>query len=342
VALPPIIDTGTFIPREISLSEYAGGISITALNIDNVNSHRTISLRDAVIFDPQTVGDGHRPLNAVSKAQDAVISMEGIEMVRPSNVINDIIPGVTVTARAVSERPVSLEVSTDREGVKHAIISLIGNYNRLMAELNILTRTDERIIDELTYLEKDEADEMRQRLGVFSSDSALNQYRASLLRIISSPYPTDAERDLSMLAQIGIGTNIRGSSAGINPSNMRGYLEIDEKALDAAIEKNLMAIRQLFGSDTDGDLIVDTGVAFHMDSISRPFVETGGIISIKTNTIDSRISQDRRRIDTMDRQLAAKETELKMQYSRMESAFSRMEQMTSSLENFSRQNSNNR
>jgi flagellar hook-associated protein 2 len=341
-SLRPITDSGDFISWEFNLSEYAAGKTITALNIDNANTHREISVRGAMVYDPKAIGGGLKPLNPVSIAQDAVIDMEGIKMQRPSNNITDIIPGVTLTARGVSDRPVKLGVSTDREGIKNAIISLIGNYNRLMAELNVLTRTDERVIDELSYLEKDEAEEMRKRLGVFNTDSTLNQFRAGLLRTATAPYPTEEERELAMLAQIGISTNVLGSGSGYNPATLRGYLQIDEKKLDAAIEQHLPAIKQLFGSDTTGDLLIDTGVAFNLDNISKPFVETGGIISLKTGTIDSRISQDQRRIASMDRQLAAKEAELKAQYSRMESAFARMEQMTSSLENFSRQNGNNR
>jgi flagellar hook-associated protein 2 len=340
--LRPITDSGEFIPREFNLSEYAAGKTITALNIDNANTHREISVRGAVVYDPKAIGGGLRPLNPVSIAQDAIIDMEGIKMQRPSNTIADIIPGVTLTAKGVSDRPVRLGVSTDREGIKNAIISLVGNYNRLMAELNVLTRTDERVIDELTYLEKDEAAEMKKRLGIFAADSTLNQFRASLLRTATAPYPTDEERELAMLAQIGISTNFPGSSSGYNPGGLRGYLQIDEGKLDTALEQHLPAIRQLFGSDTTGDLIIDSGVAFNLDSISKPFVETGGIISLKTGTLDSRISQDQRRIASMDRQLAAKEAELKTQYSRMESAYARMEQMSSSLENFNRQNSNNR
>jgi flagellar hook-associated protein 2 len=366
--LRPITDSGDFIPREFSLSEYAAGKTITALNIDNANTHREISIRGAVVYDPKAVGGGLRPLNPVSIAQDAIIEMEGIKMQRPSNTITDIIPGVTLTAKGVSDKPVRLGVNTDREGIKNAIISLVGNYNRLMAEINVLTarslssgayevkredgskvteyrtRADDAIIDELTYLTKDEADEMRKRLGVFHGDSTLTQLKTSLQRAASAPYPTEEERDLALLAQIGISTFILNSGAGYsyNPASMRGYLQIDEPKLDAAIEQRLPAVKQLFGSDTTGDLIVDTGVAFNMDRISQPFVERGGIISLKTGTIDSQISQDQRRIATMDRQLAAKEAELKIQYSRMESAFSRMEQMTTSLDNFNRQNSNNR
>jgi flagellar hook-associated protein 2 len=282
--------------------------------------------------------------------------MEGIQMRRPSNIISDIIPGVTVTARGVSEKPVRLNVNTDRESVKNAIINLVGNYNRLMVEINVLsarsvysgsgfrTSVDDSILNELTYLTADEKEEMRSRLGAFHGENTLSSLKNNLRRAVSAPYPTDEERDLAMLAQIGISTYILGSGGGYgyDPSGMRGYLQIDEPKLDAAIEQHLPAIRQLFGSDTTGDLVIDSGVAYNLDSLSRPFVETGGIISLKMGTIDSRISQDRRRIDTMDRQLAAKEAELKIQYSRMESAYSRMEQMTSSLENFSRQNGSNR
>jgi flagellar capping protein FliD len=280
---------------------------------------------------------------SVTSAQDAIIEMAGIEMTRPSNVIDDIIPGVTVTAKGVSNGPESIEVRPDREGVKDAIISLIGNYNRLMAELNVLTRADDRLIDELTYLDKDEIDEMRQRLGAFSGDTSLTQFRSNLLRAVSTPYPTDDDQDISMLAQIGISTNTRNSGgAAYNPSRLRGYLEIDEKVLDEAIERNLPAIRQIFASSTTNDIIADTGVAVNLDSLAKPFVEMGGIIALKTGTIDSKISQDKRRIDTMERQLAQKEADLKIQYSRMESAYDRMEKMSSSLDSFSQRNNNSR
>jgi flagellar capping protein FliD len=279
----------------------------------------------------------------VTSAQDAIVEMAGIEMTRPTNVINDIIPGVTITAKGVSNGPETIEVRPDREGVKDAIISLVGNYNRLMAELNVLTRTDDRLIDELTYLDKDEIDEMRERLGVFSGDTSLTQFRSNLLRTVSSPYSTDDDNEISLLAQIGISTNTRNSGgAAYNPSRLRGYLEIDEKVLDTAIEQNLSAIRQLFAYSTTGDILADTGVAVNLDTLAKPFVEMGGIISLKTGTIDSKISQDKRRVDTMERQLVQKEADLKIQYSRMESAYDRMEKMSSSLDGFSQRNNNSR
>ncbi|MDR2258967.1 MAG: flagellar filament capping protein FliD, partial [Treponema sp.] len=263
-ALPLISDSADFNARQYRLTDIAGGKTIVSLNINNTNTHRDISLRNIAVFNPDALG-GMKPRNAVSTAQDAVVVMEGIEVKRPSNTIDDLIPGVTITAKSPSERPVTLGVRPDREAVKDAIISLVGNYNRLMAEVNVLTRLDDRIVEELSYLSAEEQGDMRKRQGVFSGDSTLNQFKNSLQRAAAAPYPTSEERDLSLLAQVGIGTDIRRSGGGsYDPSRLRGYLEIDEKALDAALESKLPAIQQLFGSDTNGDLIVDSGLAYNM------------------------------------------------------------------------------
>jgi flagellar hook-associated protein 2 len=349
--LPPVTDSNSFTTRQYFLSDIAQGRTIVSVNIDNTNTHREVSFNNMEIFDPTLTNGGLKPMNAVSVARDAVITMEGIEIKRSTNSIDDLIPGLTLNVRGVSERPVEIDVKADVEGIKEAIISFVGNYNRLMAEINVLTArslpsglntsVDDTILNELTYLTADERTEMRSRLGAFNGDTTLTNLKNNLMRIVTAPYPTDLERDLSMLAQIGISSNAN-RSGGYDASKLRGYLEIDEKILDAALDTKVPQIRQLFASDTTGDLLMNTGIAYNVDSHIRPFVETGGIVSLKTNTIDSRIGQDERRVSTLDRQLEAKEQELRIQYARMESAYARMEQMSSSLDNFSQQNRNNR
>jgi flagellar hook-associated protein 2 len=342
-ALPPLRDSDDFSAYQHRLADIAGNKTIRSLEILNTNTHRDISVRNIRIFDADAQG-GIKPQNPISVAQDAVVVMDGIEVKRPSNSIGDLIPGVNLTVRGVSERPVNVRIEPDRESVKNAIFSLVGNYNRLMAEVNVLTRNDDRVIQELSYLSAEEQEALKKRLGSFSGDSTLNQFKINLQRVVTSPYPTVAERDLAMLAQIGIGTDVRGAGAGsgYDPSRLRGYLEVDERLLDNALESQLPAVQQLFGSDSDGDLIIDSGIALSLENLSKPYVENGGIVSLKTGTIDSRISQDQRRIDTLDRQLAAKEAALKLQYGQMEGAYNRMEQMSTSLEQFNQRSNNNR
>jgi len=351
--LPPITDSNGFVTRQYTLSGIAQGRTITSLNIENTNTNREISVGKIEVFDPTITTGGLKPQNALSSARDAIITMEGIEISRPSNNIDDVIPGLTLNVKGVSDRPVELKVSGDTERVKEAIISFVGNYNRLLAEINVLTArsvssgsglktsVDDTVLNELTYLTADERAEMKSRLGAFNGDLTLNQLKNRLLQTVTAPYPTSLERDLALLAQIGIGTNAtRGT--GYEPAKLRGYLEIDEKKLDAALENKIPAVKELFASDTSGDMLMDTGVAYNVDTIVKPFVEVGGIISLKTSTLDSRITQDERRVSTMERQLAEKEQDLKIQYAKMEAAYGRMESMSNSLNNFSQQNRSNR
>ncbi|AEF86134.1 flagellar hook-associated protein 2 (HAP2) (Filament cap protein)(Flagellar cap protein) [Treponema primitia ZAS-2] len=337
--LPPITDSTDFKPYQFQLQDIAGDKTIVSLELVNNNTHRDVSIKNIRIYDPNALG-GFTPRSPVSAAADALITMDGIEIRRPTNNIDDLIPGVTITPRAVSDRPLTLGVQPDREGIKDSIISMVGNYNRLLADINVLTRNDERIIQELSYLTPEEQEEYRKKLGVFSGDSTLSQFKNTLQRAASSPYPTSDSPIL--LSQIGIGTDVRRSGAsGYDASRLRGYLEIDEKALDAALETRIPQIRQLFGFDSDGDLLVDSGLAHTIDTLARPYVETGGIISLKTGTIDSRVDQDQRRMETLDRQLASKESALKMQYGQMEGAYNRMERMSTSLDQFSQRANNN-
>jgi len=345
--LPAITDSSSFTARQYNLAEVARGKTIASLNIENTNTHREVSIGKVEVLDPSSKG-GLKPSNAVSTARDAIIAMEGIEITRPTNVIDDLIPGVTLNVRGVSNKPVEVKIAPNVEAVKEAIITFVGNYNRLMAEINVLTarstysgsgyntNVDDTILNELTYLSAEEKAEMKTRLGAFNGDVTLNNLKSHLMRTITAPYPTSMERDLTLLAQIGVSSNASRTS-GYNPAQLRGYLEIDEKNLDAALETKMPAIKELFASDTSGDLLADTGIAFNVDALVKPFVETGGIISLKSSTIDSRIGQDEKRIVNLDRQLAAKEQDLRMQYAKMESAYSRMEQMSKSLDNFSQQ-----
>jgi flagellar hook-associated protein 2 len=340
--LPPISDSENYKSYQYRLSDIAGEKTIVSLELVNNNTHRDVSIRNIRIFNPQATGGGFKANNPVSLAADAVITMDGIEVKRPTNNIDDLIPGLTLTPKNVSDRPVTLGVQPDREAIKEAVISLVGNYNRLMAEVNVLTRNDDRIIQELSYLTPEEQEDYRKRLGIFSGDSTLSQFKNTVQRAAVSPYPT-SDTPL-LLSQIGIGTDVRrsGATSGYDASRLRGYLEIDERVLDTALETKIPQIRQLFGFDSDGDLIVDSGLAYTMDILTRPYVETGGIISLKTSTIDSQVNQDQRRMETLDRQLASKESSLKIQYGQMEGAFTRMERMSTSLDQFSQQANNNK
>jgi flagellar hook-associated protein 2 len=292
----------------------------------------------AETLDDISPNPGYRPRLAVSTARDAVIAMDGIEVTRPANTIDDLLPGVTLTARSSAEQPVRIGIEPDRESVKDSVIALVGNYNRLMAELNVVSRSDPAVIDELTYLDDTEREDLRKKLGTFSGDSGISQMRATLQNIFTSPYRLNDGRSI-LLSEFGVGTDVQ-RQGGYDRSRLRGYMQIDEKTLDGAISARLTDLQSIFGLDTDSDLIIDSGLAFSLDRLIRPYVETGGLIALKTGTLDRSIDSSRQRMESIDRQLASKEQTLRSQYGQMESAFSQMERMSSALENFGTSNNN--
>jgi len=316
----------------LNLFDLGGGKKAVFIGIDNQNTLRDVTIHDIEVVETAPKRES-RPVQPISVASDAILSMDGIEVQRPANEIDDLIPGMTLKVRSASESPVSLDVQDDTEAVKNAMISFVGNYNRLMVELNVVTRNDETLIDEVSYLDQAERDDLKSRLGALSGDPFVTKLRTDLVNIMNAPYETNSGP--AMLAGFGISTDVRRSGiAGYDPSRTRGYLEIDENALDDALAVKEDTLRQLMGRDSNGDMIVDSGLAYSVDRATRPFVETGGIISNKTNGINTQISSDKRRIETIDRQLSQKEATLRRQYGQMEDAYNRMERMSNSLDSF--------
>ncbi|HTX72068.1 MAG TPA: flagellar filament capping protein FliD [Rectinemataceae bacterium] len=335
VPLPELQDGTGIQTLSVRLSDYLPDISAIAFRVRDTT--RRLEIVSARVYDPSETG-GYRPLKPISTAQDAVASVDGIDIQRPSNDISDAVPGVTLTLKAPSDKPVRLTVEPNRDAAKDAIIAMVGNYNRLMAQINILSSKDDRLISEITYFTDDEKKSAAEHLGELQGDPTLSLLRSSLQRIMMNSYPTAEGSALALLAQIGIATDASkpGGGKSYDVSKMRGYLEIDEDALKKALQDHFVGVKQLFGYDSQGSLIVDSGVAFSLDRLLKPYVETGGIISLKTGTLDQQITSTKKTIDDLDVQLAAKQQDLKEKYGQMEGALNQMQSTSNSLDNFAK------
>lgn len=278
------------------------------------------------------------PINPVSVAGDAIVEYEGIELHRSENLIDDIVPNVTLTLNAPSEKSVSLEVNIDIEPAKDAIFEFVGSYNQLLAEMNILTQRRPELIAEIQYFSDEEKEEAEKRLGMFSSEFTLTSSKSTLQRIMSSPYATDLNETYTMLAQIGISSKTDTGSA-MNTSQLRGYLEIDEKKLDKALSESMGEVQNLFGFDTNGDKAVDNGIAFLVDQNMQTFLNFGGILSNKIESLNTRVRDTETSIARMEQQLQMKEDELRRKYGQMSSSLRRLEEQSSSISNFNKANS---
>ncbi|HIW36387.1 MAG TPA: flagellar filament capping protein FliD [Candidatus Treponema faecavium] len=321
----------------IDIADYP---DIAGITIRNANTATAVALSPVTASNPAQAL-GVEPVNAVSTAADAKLKYEGIAISRATNDIDDIVPDVTLHVHSATERPATITIDPDTETAKDAIIAFVGYYNQLLGEINILTQRSPEIVSELNYLDESEQEDAQKRLGIFSADFSLTNGKSALQTIISNVYPSNDMADIISLAQMGISTSASGSS-GYSASRLRGYLEIDEQALDAALENNMADVKNVFGYDSDGDLIIDTGVAYLADQRLQAYVQSNGILSTKTANLDRRIETSRNTIQRLESQLADREAQLKQQYGQMEATLNSLESQQDSITNFSRQQQNNR
>lgn len=316
----------------IDLSEYG---DVKAIAFNNQNSNLAFEVSNIRVYDPKSNGE-YVAVNPVSLAQDAIIDFEGIKIQRSTNEISDLIPGVTLNLHDKTEGTETIGVKPDAELVKNAIIEFVANYNNLLTEINILTQGRVEIIDELTYLTDAEREAANLRLGLFYGDSTLNTIKNNLRNLTNSPYKADDESKIILLKNIGISTN---SSVGqIEAARLRGYLEINEKELDEAIKNNLSDIKSFFGFDKNGDMLIDSGLAFVLYEQLTPYVQRGGIFANRLTSIDSKIKTTTSKISAYDKKLAEKEKQLKAKYRSLEGTLKDLGAQSDKIKSFSNQN----
>ena len=312
----------------IKLSEYEGATSIL---VDNKNTGKQIQIEGVAAYNI-SANLGYEPLHPVSVAQNAKFRYEGIPMNRPTNEIDDVVPHVKLELHSPTDRTADISIKNDTESAKDALITFVGNYNQLMAELNIVTQNKPEIVDELEYFTEDESEKAKERLGVFQSEFTLKSSKSSLQQIITNSYMPEENATIKTLAQIGIASKT-GTTTGTSAAQMRGYMEIDEKKLDEALENNMAEIKNLFGYDTNDDKIIDAGIAYKMDQTLLAYVQTGGILAMKNTAIERDISTAETKIERLEVQVANKEAELKRKYGNMESTLNSLEAQSNSINN---------
>ena len=329
IPLPPLSENAETQTITIPLAEYG---DVKALAINNNNSDKAVFIENIKIFDPKAAGD-YIPVNPVSTAQDAIINFEGIQIKREKNDIDDLIPGVTLHAHESSEKQEKLTIKPDVEAVKNAIIELVAKYNRVFAQINILTQNKPEIIEELTYLSEAEIEDAQKKLGLMYADSTLITLKSNLRQTINTAYKPANDSKIFMLAQLGISTK-SDSSGGIDMSRLRGYLEIDEKKLDEVLKNNMEEVKLFFGFDSDGDILIDSGLAHAMYEYINPYTQRGGIFGIKTDSLKLKMDSSQKRIENYDKKLAEKELALKKKYGIMDGTLKSLQKQSQTMKNF--------
>ncbi|MDA3850733.1 MAG: flagellar filament capping protein FliD [Spirochaetaceae bacterium] len=334
--IPPLVPSENFQTVEITLKDYLN--QLDSLELQNLNTHRDILIRNIEIYNPEK-SMGFEAVNPADTAQDALVEFNGIEIRRETNNIDDLIPGVQLELNRASDEVVDLAIEPDRELAKQNLIEFVFQYNSAMTRMLILSQDNTDLVDEIEYFTDDERDKAMEDLGGLRGNLTLMQLKTRLQSIVTAPYETRQGNALALLTQLGISSNETGGG-GYNASKLRGYLEVDENQLDQALKGDMLAIKELFGKDSDGDLLMDSGIGVQMDNYLRAFTQTGGIIAMKNDRIDNQIDSQNDDIEEFKSYLEDYEDDLRKEYGQMDGMLNQLENSSNSLDNMFNQGNN--
>jgi len=328
VVVPLAFKTGVWQEVSLPLSQIANLRAPARVLLANENSAARVLVKE-LSFSLARDG-GLVAKNELVAPRDAVVTIDGVRITRPDNSVNDAIEGVALRLLKPGKETV-LDIRHDVELVAKYILELVDGYNQTLMYMNAVTKNLTR--EERQKLEQDQktktdlmkaledknkADEEKHK-GRLPGDMSISQLKSALGVIMMSPYKTRLERDLALLMQIGISTGKVGATWA-DLKNSAGMLEIDTSILKSMIEKDILAVAQIFGNDLNGDFVVDQGACYRLYELTRTWTQPGnsGVIAVKVRSLDRVIGEKRKSIDRVEMSVKAYEDRLRAQFGSME------------------------
>lgn len=270
---------------------------------------------NAALVTPEKGKDLLEPKNLISKADNAKMKLDGVDVERDKNDgINDMIRGVTLNLRsAAPDTDVEIRIEHDIDKAVERIRKFVETYNKYIDLHTSFTRAGktEKLND---------FDKVKRESGIFTTDMTFQSLNNQLRMSVSNAYPSTAERIFRMFSEIGVSTGAVNSSW---ESIKYGKLVVDEPVLREAIMSNPDGVRNLFGSDNDGDNRIDNGLAFTVENVLDPYVRPGkNIIATKVSLQDDSIKSADERIARLQDHLKSYEEKLRKKFSTMEKSVS--------------------
>lgn len=212
-------------------------------------------------------------------AGDAVIALDGVEIRRPKNVIDDLFDGVTLTLkRAAVDYPVTLSSERPTTAIKQAVYDFAQAYNTLEAMLD----------------DADAAGLDGTKAGPLRGSQAIREMRAQLARIAGTALRTGDGP--TTLAAVGVKTGRDGS------------LTVDAKMLDAAVLANPAAVEALF-RQPDTATAGFQGVAEAIDAVRTTLTGDKGVLTqsdVRLKSEQKMIARDREAMEMREDAYAAR------------------------------------
>ncbi len=231
-------------------------------------------------------------LYASTTLLDSKFKLDGIDIVRGSNSVSDVLTGVTVELKGVqlpTDTPVTLTISSDKTSIKSTIQDFITKYNEALSYLTAKTSVNP---DNKTR-------------EVLASDQVFKTLRINMRSIIGSSISSVTSGNPSLLSQIGIKTNADGT---LSLSDMTTF--------DEALASNPRKISDLFNSSN--------GIGSQLNTLMETFTATGGQLEIAQNGTNNQITNIATSLTRTNAQINLKVESFRKQYESLYNAMTRI------------------
>ncbi|HEY0942770.1 MAG TPA: flagellar filament capping protein FliD [Steroidobacter sp.] len=186
-------------------------------------------------------------------AQDAIVRVAGYETVSPTNVVENVIDGVSINLlKAEPGTTVSIDVTYNKTAAKEKVNQFVAAYNQLRGVISSLGSYNAAT----------------QTGGPMLGDSLLTGIDAEIRRTLSSPVGEAGGGAVQTLADIGITTQANGT------------LKVDEVKLSAALDNHFDAVSRLFGTE-------ETGVAARLYTQIGDRLADGAALDTRTDSLQA-------------------------------------------------------
>ena len=261
-----------------------------------------------------TSSDSSLSFSSVQTATDANVSLNGVDFTRSTNVIDDILSGVTLTLNGPTTGAASLAINQDNSEARANIVDFVAIYNEAKRQL-----------DELSSSTVDVP---------LAGDSIFRSMTRQLRNVVLNTSSTPGA-NINTLSDMGISVN------------KTGQMEVDDKKLDLALANNYTDIVQAFSANTDDQSTNSTasaGIAGDLAKLIADATASNAYLNTQQTSLKSRNSEYEEQLTTLEEKMTKVEARYTSQFLAMQQIIEQMnstsDSMKSSFENLPFSNKN--
>ena len=279
--------------RLVLTSTTSGSAGAIAVAVSNEGGGNTYALSGLDTTTGTTI--------ATQTADDALLTVDGIDITRSTNTVSDVITGVTLSltkGTIASPASTTLTVASNNSAVSTAVDSFVKAYNDAVGQLKTLTAYDAA----------------NKKASVLTGDSTARNIQSELNSLVFSNV-SGISGGFSSLSDIGV------------TLQKDGKLSVNSAKLSAVLANPANDVASFFTQTTTGN----KGIAQRFSDLLDSVVGTDGLIEGRTEGITASIKSLQGRTDALNLRLTQIETRYRRQFSSLDTLLSRMQQTSQYL-----------